>query len=60
MIPKSVGIFVLVASCANSAFAWGGLFNRFNPSMMGNLGYGGHGKELFGVANKHVAEVNFS
>lgn len=23
--------------------AWGGLFNRFTPEMLSNLGYGGHG-----------------
>lgn len=22
--------------------AWGGLFNRFTPEMLSNLGYGGH------------------
>lgn len=32
---------------ANMAYigveAWGGLFNRFSPEMLSNLGYGGHG-----------------
>jgi hypothetical protein len=41
--------------------AWGGLFNRFNPSMLSNLGYGGqggnYGRELFGVADKNFGEV---
>lgn len=23
--------------------AWGGLFNRFSPEMLANMGYGGHG-----------------
>lgn len=23
--------------------AWGGLFNRFSPEMLSNMGYGGHG-----------------
>ena len=23
--------------------AWGGLFNRFSPEMLSNLGYGSHG-----------------
>lgn len=27
----------------NSVSAWGGLFNRFSPEMLSNLGYGGHG-----------------
>lgn len=25
------------------ADAWGGLFNRFSPEMLANMGYGGHG-----------------
>lgn len=35
---------VLVANTAyNGVEAWGGLFNRFSPEMLSNLGYGGHG-----------------
>lgn len=26
--------------------AWGGVFNRFSPEMLSNLGYGGHGGYL--------------
>lgn len=26
--------------------AWGGLFNRFSPEMLSNLGYGGHGSYM--------------
>jgi len=36
--------------------AWGGLFNRFNPSVVSNLGYGGaggYGKELYSAAHKN-------
>jgi len=38
--------------------AWGGLFNRFNPSMLSNLGYGGggsYGKELYSAAHNGPA-----
>ncbi|KAL1132594.1 hypothetical protein AAG570_010546 [Ranatra chinensis] len=34
---------LLVAICVQSALGWGGLFNRFSPEMLSNLGYGGHG-----------------
>lgn len=27
----------------DSIYAWGGLFNRFSPEMLANMGYGGHG-----------------
>jgi len=48
-----------VAISSHSAFGWGGLFNRFNPSMLSNLGYeGSYGKELYGAANKHGVEVS--
>jgi len=50
---------LLVALCASALYggaqAWGGLFNRFNPSMLSNLGYGssgGYGKQLYGVSEK--------
>ena len=26
--------------------AWGGLFNRFSPEMLSNLGYGSHGDHM--------------
>lgn len=37
--------------------AWGGLFNRFNPSMLSNLGYGSdnYGKELYSAARSGPA-----
>ncbi|KAL6423614.1 hypothetical protein ACFW04_010264 [Cataglyphis niger] len=38
---------VLVANTAYIGVeAWGGLFNRFSPEMLSNLGYGGHGGYL--------------
>ena len=53
---------LVLCFCFSSVTAWGGLFNRFNPSMLSNMGYGGHGgnygRELFGVADKNVGEVN--
>ncbi|XP_032688297.1 ITG-like peptide isoform X2 [Odontomachus brunneus] len=38
---------VLVANTAHIGVeAWGGLFNRFSPEMLSNLGYGGHGSYM--------------
>ena len=40
--------------------AWGGLFNRFNPSMLSDLGYGGggsYGKELYSAAHSGVRPI---
>lgn len=38
---------VIAASMQHSFVdAWGGLFNRFTPEMLSNLGYGGHGGYL--------------
>lgn len=34
---------LLVAQALHPTHAWGGLFNRFSPEMLSNLGYGGHG-----------------
>ena len=49
-------LFCLLSS--SKVDAWGGLFNRFNPSMLSNLGYGGssggYGKELYSVAHSGV------
>lgn len=36
----------LLALCLvgqQGAHAWGGLFNRFSPEMLANMGYGSHG-----------------
>ncbi len=43
------------------ASAWGGLFNRFNPSMLSNLGYGssgGYGRQLYGVSEQAINKVS--
>lgn len=37
-------VFGAILLCGESVTAWGGLFNRFSPEMLANLGYGGsHG-----------------
>ena len=51
---------VLVCFLSSSKVdAWGGLFNRFNPSMLSDLGYGngggGYGKELYSAAHSGVS-----
>jgi hypothetical protein len=33
----------IILHCGGTANAWGGLFNRFSPEMLTNLGYGSHG-----------------
>lgn len=52
--------FCLLGQRAN---AWGGLFNRFSPEMLANMGYGGHGNYIQrnaelddGVLEEYVAE----
>lgn len=58
---KFVYLVMLVTYCSTTVWAWGGLYNRFNPSMLSNMGYGGHGsnygRELFGVAEKNNGEL---
>ncbi len=52
-----------LASLPSETEAWGGLFNRFNPSMLSNLGYGGsgggYGKQLYGVSEQALNNVSF-
>ena len=55
-------VLLAVASLAAApgAEAWGGLFNRFNPSMLSNLGYGsagGYGRQLYGVSEQAINKV---
>ena len=61
MVSRTAVLAFLVAFClsCSSVSAWGGLFNRFNPSMLSNMGYGGgnYGRELFGAADKNYGEV---
>lgn len=44
-------VLVLGLFLVSGASAWGGLFNRYNPSMLSNLNLG-YGKELYGVAEQ--------
>lgn len=56
MFCSAILLFCLLSS--SKVDAWGGLFNRFNPSMLSNLGYGGsggYGKELYSVAHSGPA-----
>ncbi len=49
---------IVVAICLSASglvHAWGGLFNRFNPSLINDLGYG---KELYRAAETPVNEVS--
>jgi len=53
---KTTYFMAFVGLClVSKVTAWGGLFNRYNPAIMGDLGYtGGHGgyaKELFGASS---------
>ncbi|CAH1364563.1 hypothetical protein MTP99_000932 [Tenebrio molitor] len=38
-------LIILFMACllGHKAHGWGGLFNRFSPEMLANMGYGGHG-----------------
>lgn len=42
---KMRALIILFLACllGHKAHAWGGLFNRFSPEMLANMGYGGHG-----------------
>ncbi|KAI4468741.1 transmembrane protease serine [Holotrichia oblita] len=42
------GLIAVIAICllGKQAEAWGGLFNRFSPEMLANMGYGGHGNSI--------------
>ena len=36
-------VLISIFEIQGGVHAWGGLFNRFSPEMLSNLGYGGHG-----------------
>jgi hypothetical protein len=42
---KMRALIILFMACllGHKAHGWGGLFNRFSPEMLANMGYGGHG-----------------
>jgi hypothetical protein len=50
-----VGIIVLVGG--KGVQAWGGLFNRFSPEMLSNMGYGSHGGSSYRA--QPVFQVSF-
>ena len=54
MLCSTLLLFCFLSS--SKVDAWGGLFNRFNPSMLSDLGYGGgsYGKELYSAAHSGV------
>ena len=61
---KTTYFMAFVGLClVSKVTAWGGLFNRYNPAIMGDLGYtGGHGgyaKELFGASSAGEVNSNF-
>lgn len=39
-------VVALVSTMHFGVEAWGGLFNRFSPEMLSNLGYGSHGDHM--------------
>ena len=49
----AVGLVLLVGSCRG----FGGLFNRFNPTQLANLGYGGNYYSLYTDTKNNHAEV---
>ena len=59
---QQVSSVLLVGVLASAGVnAWGGLFNRFNPSMLSNLGYGGsYGKDLYQNQNNVSYNINYN
>ena len=48
---KRVALGLLLAlTVASPAWAWGGLFNRFNPSLMSDMYGDSYGRQLFRAA----------
>ncbi|XP_077285251.1 space blanket [Arctopsyche grandis] len=46
---RILALVVVMAAVLAPAAAWGGLFNRFSPEMLANMGYGGHGMSKYRV-----------
>lgn len=53
-----ITIALLALVLIDSAYSWGGRFNRFSPEMLSNLGYGGYGAGYGN--NRHAAQVTFA
>lgn len=58
---KSTVVWIVFATMLMSGgepvSAWGGVFNRFTPELLGNLGYGGAGVSNGNSANALFYEV---
>ena len=50
MMKQYSGLILALCCLVTSTWAWGGLFNRFNPSLMNDMYGGSYGKELFRAA----------
>lgn len=48
---------VMLAIAGTNVHAWGGLFNRFSPEMLSNMGYGGHGGGSYRAQPLLVSEL---
>merc|ERR1711911_527132 len=54
LITMKITVALLALVLIDSAYSWGGRFNRFSPEMLSNLGYGGYGA---GYGNNRHAQV---
>lgn len=48
---RVIPLLAVLLLAGRRADAWGGLFNRFSPEMLANMGYGGHGG-FIGVSDR--------
>jgi len=55
---KNIGALLLLLLVTPSTLAWGGLFNRFSPEMLSNLGYDGHGGGTGGYRAQPFLQVS--
>ena len=53
LVIMKITVALLALVLIDSAYSWGGRFNRFSPEMLSNLGYGGYGN------NRHASQVTF-
>jgi hypothetical protein len=59
MMKQYSGLILALCCLVTSTWAWGGLFNRFNPSLMNDMYGGSYGKELFRAAESRPgAQMN--
>lgn len=50
LVIMKITVALLALVLIDSAYSWGGRFNRFSPEMLSNLGYGGYGN------NRHASQ----